>query len=96
MKTWEDFLDNFDKGQPDVKVSWGPEIKRQPKTNAQQRHINMDKFASGTGPKPTAPKSMDPKDRARIKKLEAILNDSGATDGEKAAAKAAIGRIKSK
>lgn len=96
MKTWEDFLSSFDQAQPNVKMGWGPEKKQPPKDKRKQQAINLDKFAGGTGPKPTAAKKLDPKDQAKIAKLQAIIDDKGATEGEKAAAQAAINRISSK
>jgi len=100
MADWEDFLNAFDKGQDDVKVTWGPapKVQRNSKADAmKQRRANMAKFVGGgITARPTAVKPLSPKDQDRIRKLEAMLNDRGTTDGEKAAAKAAIERIKSK
>lgn len=92
-KSWEDFLSSFDEAQPDVVIPWG--THRQPKRPSyqQRQKINLDKFAGGTGPKKV---QISPKDQERIRKLEAIVNDPAAYDGEKAAAQAAIKNIRGK
>jgi hypothetical protein len=95
-KGWEDFLNAFDKGQDDVKVSWGPNVKpAPPKDRRKQQAANMDKFVGG-GAKPTAVNKISPKDQERIRKLEAMLNDKGTTEGEKEAVRNVMGRITNK
>ena len=88
---WDDFLDSFDEAQPDVKVNWGPKPKNDYTARRRQQSANLDKLL-GKGIK--KPPQVKLEDQERITKLEALINNKAATDGEKAAARAALNRIK--
>lgn len=96
MAKWEDFLSSFDEAQPDVVIPWGTHRQPRKPNYKQQQKVNLDKFAGGTGPKKPPTPQISAKDQERIKKLEAIVNDGAAYEGERQQAQAAINRIRGK
>lgn len=87
MKTWEDFLNAFDEAQPEVRTPWGRKAQ-------DAEHVKY-KFRSAERPQePRKDMQTSKTTLDKINKLQAIIDDKGATAGEKDNARRLLIKLK--